>query len=308
MTAKVFISCGQRGNERQIAEKVADILKNEFSLDSYLAFKVQSLADIMTITAELRSCDYYLFIDFKRKLRLFHAEDISISLFTHQELALAHNLGFQDMIAFCQKGIKREGFINYVLSNPESFENESELYDKIKSFVKRKGWSKDFSRNLILSDVNFSGWLNYSDHIGTFTEKVCKVRVHNKRSDMAAVRTLCSLNHIILPNGSRFDSPDRNYLKWAWQIGYDKTILPKDFGEIDLFVIRVNEPGIFLHSLKDFERTPIVINNGRYEFFYKLFAEGFPIVDFSIKIDLQWESNTQSNPVYWNFKTVAELS
>ena len=75
MAGKVFISCGQRpGRERDTAEKVARILEDEFDLSSYLAFKIQGLEDIMTITKELRSSDYYLFIDFQRKTKSkFHA-------------------------------------------------------------------------------------------------------------------------------------------------------------------------------------------------------------------------------------------
>jgi len=77
--------------------KKEKLLKDKFQLDSYIAFKVQSLNDIMTITKELRSSDYYLFIDFVR--RPTKSQYLHISLFTHQELALAHHLGFKDMIA-----------------------------------------------------------------------------------------------------------------------------------------------------------------------------------------------------------------
>jgi hypothetical protein len=101
MPGKVFISCGQRDRERTIAERIAELLRSsEFNLDPYLAFRTQSLSDILTITEELRSSDYYLFVDFQRAPT--GPQDLPCSLFTHQELALAHHLGFRDMIALQQ--------------------------------------------------------------------------------------------------------------------------------------------------------------------------------------------------------------
>jgi hypothetical protein len=95
LTGKVFISCGQAEvDEKEAAAKVSELLKREFNLDTYLAIHVQSLDDIMMITEQLRSCDYFLFVDFKR-----------LSVFTHQELALAHHLGFcGEIIALRQSG------------------------------------------------------------------------------------------------------------------------------------------------------------------------------------------------------------
>lgn len=61
----------------------------------------------MTITRELRNSDYYLFIDFLR--RTDKPEDLAYSLFTHQELALAHHLGFGDMIALRQSASAIQG-------------------------------------------------------------------------------------------------------------------------------------------------------------------------------------------------------
>lgn len=302
MPGKVFISCGQRDNERTIALEVQRILEDEFSLNTYLAFQIMGLDDIMTITNELKLSDYYLFIDFLRRPK--SPEDFSISLFTHQELALAHNIGFKDMIALQQTGVKLEGFIRYILSNPDEFVDENDLYDKVRKLVKDKKWSNTFSRNLVLSSIEFSEPIQYADHIGTSIEKVCKIKVHNMRPDRAAVETVCILDYIVRPDGSQFNSPDRSYLKWAWQMGYTKTILPMDFGEIDLFSIRLNQPGIFLHSARDFVRDPIVIENGQYYFSYKLFSHGFPFLQFGVSIDLQW---MLSQPLNWNFRSSAKI-
>jgi hypothetical protein len=118
MAGRVFISCGQRPPaEREVAERIRALLEDEFHLSAYLAFRIQSLDDVMTITRELKSSDYFLFIDFLRRPE--RSEDLPVSLFTHQELALAHHLGFKDIIALQQEGAPLEGFLRYVLSNPE---------------------------------------------------------------------------------------------------------------------------------------------------------------------------------------------
>ena len=303
MTGKVFVSCGQRPpDERRIALAVKDLLEREFGLTIYLAFKVQSLDDIMTITNELRSSDYYLFIDFIRRPDLPH--DLPVSLFTHQELSLAYHLGFRDIIAFQQKGAPLEGFVRYVLSNPETFADQHDLLDKLRVLVSEKGWSKAFSRNLVVEEVGFTPPIQYRDHTGAFLEYVWQVRVCNRRPDSAAVGTVCILNYIRTPNRRKLESPDRSYLKWAGQAGYERTILPDDFGDIDLFSLHADRPGVFLHSLRDTPREPILTDDGEYELFYKLFSQGFPLVEFSVKLDLKW---TQLTVAQWDNRSRALL-
>lgn len=304
MAGKVFISCGQRPpHETRIATELRKILHDDFGLDTYLAFKIQSLSDIMTITNELRSSDYYIFIDFLR--RSSKPEDYPISLFTHQELALAYHLGFKDIIALQQNGAPLEGFIRYVLSNPEPFSDETELYDKVRSLVKARGWTNTFSRNLVLADNGFSNPIQYTDHSGSFIERVYQVRVHNHRPDVAAMGSVCILDYFErLSDGARFDSPDRSYLKWAGQAGYERTILPKDFGDIDILSIHADRPGIFLHSLRDTRRDPIIDANDKYRLFFKLFSRDFPLVQFCVEIDLRWSAPT---PPTWISASTAKL-
>jgi hypothetical protein len=66
LTGKVFVSCGQaEASEKEAADRVSELLKAELKLDTFLAFRIQSLHDIMRITDQLRTCDYFLFVDFK---------------------------------------------------------------------------------------------------------------------------------------------------------------------------------------------------------------------------------------------------
>ena len=159
MTGKVFVSCGQATTEeKDAAEQVGKLLRDEFHLIPYLAITVQGLRDIIRITDELRLSDYYLFIDFKRR-----------SLFTHQELALAHHLEFSEVIALQhQDAPPSEGFLRYIHCNPAKFASTPELVEKVRDLVKERGWTPSYSRNLIVHPVLArSGGVPYGDHTGT---------------------------------------------------------------------------------------------------------------------------------------------
>jgi hypothetical protein len=284
LAGRVFISCGQRESERSAAQQISELLR-EFRLDPYLAFRVQSLGDIMAITKELARSDYFLFIDFKRKPS--SPQDWEISLFTHQELALAHQLGFEEnIIALQEEGAPLEGFLMYVLGNPEKFNDIAELLKKLRKLVTDKGWSPQFSRNLVAAGpLRHSSIVVYSDQSGVSQQVIWQVRIENRRPDVAAFNTVCILDSI---NGT--PSADRAFLKWGGQNGYERTILPKDFGLIDLFAIRINERGLFLHSALDFmPRLPIVIENGDHKLTFRLFAQGFTLLQFTVSLKLRWQ-------------------
>ena len=305
MPGKVFISCGQRPpDETRIATTIKSILKNDFGLDSYLAFKIQSLNDVMIITNELRSSDYYLFIDFVR--RPTHAYDLPVSLFTHQELALAHHIGFSDIIALQQDNAPMDGFLRYVLSNPEHFSDEADLYAKVRSLVASRSWSRAFSRNLVLINLGFQqNPFYYTDHSGSFLVCAYQVRVMNKRPDTAATGTVCILDYYIrMSDGTRFNSPDRSYLKWAGQAGYERTILPNDFGDIDILSVHADRPGVFLHSLRDTPRDPIIDANSVYRLHFKLYSRDFQLTEFVVEVDLRWTAPTPPN---WSNPSTAKL-
>lgn len=319
--AKVFISCGQRhSDETSIAEKIRNLLKVKFKLDSYLAFKIQSFDDIMQITRDLSSCDYYLFIDFRRdsigrrgglvsrvvrflaKRRIYRG-----SLFTHQELALARHLGFSEIIALRQKGVLMEGFAKYVLSNPEEFIGENDLLEKIEKLVSERGWDKNYSRNLVVDQLLRNPPTNYGDHSTAQPRKeaIWHCRILNKRNDKAAVNTLAVLKSIDYPNNS-VPSPDQTYLKWAFQLeNYSRTIFPKSKASFDLLAIDYHNPlNVYLHSRLDVyatnpagtvARQPIISNStGIHKLHYQVFAENFPILDFEIELNLTGNINTTS--------------
>ena len=294
MPGRVFVSCGQRGEERHIAERVERLLRERFGLEPYLAFKIQSFDDVMTITRELKASDYFLFIDFKRDSS--RPTDLPCSLFTHQELALAHHLGFQKIIALQEKGAPLEGFLRYVLSNPEPFSDADDLLKKLETLVAEKDWHAAYSRNLIPSNLTHTPSLGYGDHTGSSRMRAWELQIHNRRPDAAAISTVCVLEHVLHPDGTR-SQPDTSYLKWSGQAGYERTILPEDFAVVDLFSVHAEEPGIFLLSLRDaLPRLPIARADGKYELHYKVYASGFPLLRFGVQVNLCWKPPDSDDP------------
>jgi hypothetical protein len=298
LAGKVFISAGTNlPQEKDAVQKVKTLLESaEFNLQTYVAINVQSLGDIMNITTELRDADYYLFIDFKRH-----------STFTHQELALAHHLGYGgNIIALQENDAALTGFLRYVQSNPETFANTTELLEKLKTLVKTKGWISTYSRNLVLdSSLRRSGLFTYGDHTGQALMEVWHARIENRRNDAAAVGAVCMLDSIRFPSGTIQPCGDHGYLKWAGHRDYERTILPKTSEEVALCAIRPETPGLFLLSTRDsIPREAIVTDNGRYELNYKVFARDFPLLEFTVTFDLRWHAPT---PVNWQNDSEASL-
>jgi hypothetical protein len=319
MSGKVFISCGQRGErEKKIADAVYKLIKSKLKFNCFFAPEdVEGVNDVDQIIEELRSSDYYLFIDFHRK-----DKEIPISLFSHQEFALAHHLGYKNLIVFCEKDMPpSEGVLKYVVHEPETFENEEELLIKIKGEIDKRGWTKSYSRNLVVTAITREGPIQYGDHIGCQWEYIWHAWVENRRPDVAAVNAVCVLDSLEFPNGEKRACYDRSYLKWALQmagqIGYQKTILPEDSGKIDIFALHADEPGIYLHSAIDFyriergvkKRIPIIEANGKYTLYYKVFSEGFPLLRFAVQVNYQYSSPTgiQQAKIFWENSTEAKL-
>jgi hypothetical protein len=277
--ALVFPSCGQRDDEREYAKQIEDMIKQEFGLDCYNAESRQGFDDVMSITDHLAKADYYLFVDFKRD------GPMPISIFTHQELALARAWQITEMLAFQEEGLKSYGILGYVLAHPTRFTRDR-LIKIVRSKIADMKWRADYSRNLVASAITPPGGpVPYGDHHGTNVERIWTVRIENRRKDRAAMSTIAILESVKDLINGRLTSPDKTFLKWVGQQAYQKTILPEDFGEIDAFSVRVNQDGVWLHSALDlYPRKPIITHPGKYELRYLLYADTFPKTSFALEL------------------------
>jgi hypothetical protein len=280
--ATVFLSCGQRAGERELAQQIQQMIETEFQMGVYNADSVQGFDDVMSITEHLSKADYYLFIDFKRK-RV--KGDLEISVFTHQEFALARAWGITEMIALQEEGLKSHGMLATLLVHPTQFTRDR-LVNLVREKIRRKGWNNSYSRNLVVLKIEPSAALiEFTDHTGTSTGRVWFLSVGNQRGDRAAFDTVAIL-HSVTNDATEVETrPDSSYLKWAGQGGFHKTIFPQDEAHFSAFTVRVGQPGIFLHSAADVRRQPIVSEVGRYKLKYSIFSESFPPVNAIVALD-----------------------
>ncbi len=240
--ALVFLSCGQRDDEKAYANEIEQMIKNELHMDCYNADSVHGFDDVMSITDKLSVADYYVMIDFKR------SDVVPFSVFTHQEFALARAWKLNKMLAFQEEGLDSYGMLSYVLAHPVPFTRDK-LIATVWDEIQKQKWDNNYSRNLVASELEGPISLPlYTDQTGQYRECFWQLTIRNHRQDRAAVNTIAILDSIKnCTTGEKFDSPDRSYLKWVHQyLGYEHTILPEGYAAFDAFSIHFDREGLFL--------------------------------------------------------------
>jgi hypothetical protein len=281
--AQIFLSCGQRPSERDTAEA----LRNELcsaGFDVYVAVRAQSTEDLNSgIIRQLKRSDYYIFVDFAR-------EDVGGglargSLFTNQELAIAHVLGFENVLFFQQSGVKLEGLLRYMGSNATKFDAPGELPALVVAAVAERQWSSHYSRHLSVTRLRCSEVIPYGQIVGRFLY----IDVENRRTDVAAFETVARLL-AFESNGSGLNpSPIRSPLKVTGSLlAYEQTIWPNDFGAFDLLALDAADPTrVYLNSALDVAPLPPLLTGaGRHILHYAVLARDFPILRFQIELVL----------------------
>lgn len=288
MSAKVFISCGQVcPEEKQVAQSLAMWLTSQ-GYHPYVAIQIQSFLDLNSgIIGELKTSDYYIFVNFRRDK--ISEEFFRGSLFTNQELAIAYALDFEHMLLLTQKGIKPEGMFKYMVSNIPEFTDSSEVIGLLQNALAVANWQPDYTRHLGIAFHQFT--LNpilYRDHTGERNIRALQVSIRNSRRDLGAIGTILRLFNITDPNGNVIGSPDRSQLKASGHPGYSQTIWPNSEGTFGLLAIDLcHQTNVYLLSELDVQpREPIITRTGRWLLDYEVFSQGFPRLAFRVDLDL----------------------
>jgi hypothetical protein len=288
LSARVFISCGQREGEREVASRVAAWFSAE-GFRPYVALQAQSIQDINSgIMRELRRADYYVFIDFRRE-KVGVQNETGVfrgSLFSHQELAIAYVLGFDSAIFFREDGVLLEGFGAFLMTNATLFHDPATLPDLVAEAVRRRRWSPRYSRNLVLGSL---WWSEQPIQYGPLTGRFLYVAVQNRRSDVAAPGVVARLASFQLEGDAVLRSPNRSPLKVTGQSTvYQQTIWPDDEGAFDLLCVdRKNGARVYLNNALDVAPTPILFERpGTHILHYEVLAPGFERVPFKVRLRL----------------------
>jgi hypothetical protein len=175
-----------------------------------------------------------------------------------------------------------------MLSNVALFKNGHDLLDKVKEAVKNRDWAPTYTRHLIPKNLIWSKEIpTHADDVGNRYNncKILQVYIENRRDDIASFNVVARLDYIEY-NGRKRISPDRTLLKPTDQLYFRQVILPKDFCKFDLLLIQRGEPkNLYLLSMLDsYPREAIIKKGGAYNLYYSVVAEGFPLLNFVVKI------------------------
>jgi hypothetical protein len=306
MKSRVFVSCGQRAGEKEVADKVGKLLQKR-GFDVYIAIDVQTILDINAgIIRELKNSDCYLFVNFRR-------EPIDNkyrgSLFSNQELAISYALGFERILVINQSDVLAEGMLRYIGINTEEFVELDDCCTTVERALDRAGWTADYSRRLRADQLRMSDELI---RYGNLTGRFLYVDIWNHRPDIAALEATARLSEFGPAGQALQQCPIRSPLKATARPGFSHTIFPRSHEAFDLLCVGTygkpaelnfssppvsgaivrpammdEKVGVFLNSALDvFVAPQLPITPGAWQLRYEFFAIDFPVlsvlVDFTL--------------------------
>jgi hypothetical protein len=309
MRTRVFVSCGQRQEEKNITLAIGDLLRRR-GFEAYVAIDAQTILEINRgIIGELRNSDCYLFVNFRRDPV---GHEYPGSLFSNQELAIAYAMGFERILVVNQSGAPREGMLGYIGINTETFEDLNDCCAVVERAIDRSGWAPGYSRRLTAGNLRFGDKLiRYNDLIGRFLY----VDIKNGRPDTAAMEATARLSEFGPKGGPSQPCPIRSPLKATARQGFSHTIFPKSHEAFDLLCVgtQINEVssnapvvrnvtltiaptlppfrvssrdvGVYLNSAEDVlgaDRLNMI--PGVWWLKYEFYAIGFPLLSLQIEL------------------------
>jgi len=302
MSAKIFISCGQRTKEEiRFANEIKKLIRSK-GYEPALSSDMHTLKGVNEcLIAEMEKADYYLFVDLKReKIEDNKKIEYRGSLYTHQELAWAYLLKLDNVIFLQQeeKGFRSEGLLAYWLNNPIKFKNlklDNGLKKNISQKMAALNWNSAYSRHFEVGlDKKPKTFFIYEDHSGKMNQYIWLAEINNLRNDKPARNCTAVLWKI-----NDKDSPDKSNLKWAGRKeAYTGFIRPNDSIKLDLFAISYRDPyKVYLHTDTDvYPREPIKNKKGIYKLAYRIYADDFPMKEFTVRLEItgKWSTTKAS--------------
>ncbi len=221
--ARVFISCGQRAEREKKIGLEVDRYFRERGFLTYFAEKVHSPEALTDhIFTFLKESEYFVFIDFKRDK--ISNEDFRGSLFVNQEIGISTFLRIPG-IGFIEKGVKREGILDYQIYNAFPFEDGTEIIARLRE--ETKDWDPNSVNELYLmhdpKKVSRNVILNNNPQLLT---DWWHIEVINRNKSKHAFSCLAYLTEIKnIDSGTRIDIPSIE-LVWSGLGDYTVNVGP----------------------------------------------------------------------------------
>jgi hypothetical protein len=294
--ARVFISTGQRpGEESNLADRVRNAL-DAMGFESYVATKNQTLEGINAIIEKLDRSEYFIFIDQYRKGTCREASPY-LSLFSHQELAIAFAKGMKDRLIYYRSdafGKKRreklEGMSGYLLTNAYTYSSLNDLLrdlkEKVSQKLKQGEWRNDWRNEISISgppdgEFNFDRRQMFhlvieNHNFMTAAESVAGYMVKYKRGGIEN-----SLNLV--------------ELKWAGVTLPLVKVLPQETRRLDAFDLHIEGTNYKLKrsdhaDVSDYQMPEIAVlrtETCTVEFIYLVASENFPTKKVRVRIEFK---------------------
>lgn len=233
--AKVFLSCGQSPDgECAAAGTLTDVLE-KIGYEVYVAIEAQNLGGVDAIIRQLKSSEYFLFVDFLRKACP------PFSLFAHQELAVAYSCGLQS--AFLQEsGADQQGMTRYLFTNPVKFERSADdLAAKVRELIRIEGWRTDWKNALTVEEPipepNVIGKISMNGKLLQCRLTYFHVPVANRHKQRVARRCVAYLTHVVDSNGAKVERTCPIEQKWAGYCFPEATIRAQTNRLFDAFFV-----------------------------------------------------------------------
>jgi hypothetical protein len=292
--AKVFLSCGQRHgtDEPTIADKVRRLLEAR-GFTCYVAVREQSLVGLReNIFGQLRTSEYFLFIDFKRDGLLAPGRTLGIfpklltkdglalhrgSLFSHQELAIASFLEL-DVIGLRERGVNPlDGLVGHIQGNFREFSERTEIPGLVEQIIDERDWSPGW-RNALRIEMPE---IPYADMIRAPEGRRARffhLAVRNLHKDRVARECYVYMTRLVRLDSGALMPLKTVEFKWAGYVLPNAAIAPqssRDFDAVWFFNERPDEPqfNLFTDSGRYLPRLP---GPGSYELRFEVLSEGFP--------------------------------
>jgi len=285
--ARVFISCGQRGDrEKELGFACRDYLERR-GFRTYLAEEVQSLEALTdNIFNHLRNSEYAVFIDcLREELR---PDGFRGSIFVNQELAIAAFLQIDSRV-FHEKGLVREGVVDYLIAKPIHFTSKQNFVRKLRYHTREwdSGWTNE------LSLITLPVVPNVRNEMGNYADWY-HIQVINNHKDKYARNCIAYLLKIKNLYTNEEIKPCNLELIWAGTGLFERHILPKRAAEIDaLFIIRGQDVIRFHHRPSTSTQYIIPpLRKGNYALTYTVISQNFEQVtkEFNLNFGGSYDS------------------
>lgn len=276
--ARVFISCGQRTDrEKKIGLEVERYFR-ERGFTTFFAEKVHSPEALTEhIFTFLKNSEYFVFIDFKRE-KIFE-EDFRGSLFVNQEIGISIFLKLPG-VGFIEKGVKREGILDYQIYNAFPFEDGTEIISRLRE--ETKAWDPNSVNELFLSfdphKVSKNVIINNDPKILT---DWWHIAVKNRNKSKHAFSCLAYLTEIEdVKVGKIFELPSIE-LNWSGLGDYTVNIMADGNREFDAFFIIQKENKIRFQTRALMTTNPRFhlpsLGNGTFMLEYSIVSSNFQV-------------------------------